>query len=230
MSLVLTPASLAEDALRQIGATYWQEAGAEATKLRIALRRLDLVMAELAGTEHLFHLVPIEQRYQLIAEQAEYDIRSTTNPDIWVVRGASIIEGDEERPLDLYRRVEWDAIEDRLTRTGRPEGLYIEQSAASLMRPYPIPDEDYAIVLTGQVTPADVTAGDGNTPHGWPQAWQRFLILATAYDCGAGPVAQLPESELRRIREDRDDARFRLLARNRRENIRRPQFVAYRDF
>ena len=230
MSRVLTPASIAEEALREIGATYWHEVGAEAPKLKIALRRLDMLMAELAGTEHLFHLVPITLSYPLVAEQAEYDLQSTVNPDIWMVRQASLYPDDREEPLTLYRRVEWDALDDRFTRTGRPEGLYIEQSGASLMRPYPIPDTDYTIYLTAQQAPADVTDGDGNLPHGWPLAWQRYLSLATGYDCGRGPVAQLPEQELRRIRDDRDDAKFRLLARNRRENVRRPRFVRYRDF
>jgi hypothetical protein len=61
-------------------------------------------------------------------------------------------------------------------------------------------------------------------------AWQRYLALATAYDCGRGPIAQLPGDELRRLRDDRDDAKFRLLARSRKENVARPRHVAYRDF
>ena len=37
MSRILTPVSIAEHALREIGATYWHETGAEAPKLKIAL-------------------------------------------------------------------------------------------------------------------------------------------------------------------------------------------------
>ena len=232
MSRVLTPASIAEFALRSIGATYWHETGAEAPKLKVALGVLDMVMDEIAGTEHLNHLIPTTLAYPLIEGQAEYDLQSTVTPDIWMVRRASLLPtaDSDEDALTLYRRIEWDALEDRFTRTGRPEGLYIEQSAASTLRPYPIPDADYTLYLTAQQAPIDVTDGDGNLPHSWPLAWQRYLTLATAYDCGRGPIAQLPEGELRRIRDDRDDAKFRLLARNRRENVRRPRYVRYRDF
>jgi hypothetical protein len=230
MSRILTPVSIAEHALREIGATYWHETGAEAPKMRIALARLDMVLDEIAGTEHLNHLVPIQLSYPLVAEQAEYDLQSTVTPDVWMVRRATLIVSGVEQELTLYRRIEWDALDDRLTREGRPEGLYIEQSAAGTMRPYPIPDDDYTLSMTVQQAPIDATENDGRLPHNWPVAWQRYLALATAYDCGRGPIAQLPGDELRRLRDDRDDAKFRLLARSRKENVARPRHVAYRDF
>lgn len=231
MSLRLNASAIAEAALRRIGTTSWNDAGSDGTKLRLAIEALDRIVAELAGTERLWWLVPRTKTVSLIAAQQEYDLSGVLDPDIeFALRAGLVTSTGHIEPLCLYRRIEWDAIDDRDTRTGTPEGLLIERSPSATMLVYPIPTTTWTVRLTAQTVAPDLTQSNGTIDHGFPEAWQRYLELATAADIGAGPVEMLPEGEISRLLKQAEEAKSRLLARNRRENVERPRFTAYRDF
>jgi hypothetical protein len=230
MSLRLNPAGIAEAALLRIGSTSWHDQGANGTKLSIALQALDGIVAELAGTERLGWLVPSAASVSLSAGVQEYDLSAVLDPDGEFFLRAYRVDGDNLEEVDLLRRIEWDAIEDRLTRTGQPESLIIQRSPSSLMSVYPIPDQAYTLKLTFQTAAPDLTQSTGTVDHGFPEAWQRYLTLALAADIGAGPVEKLPEQEIDRLLKQADEAKRRLVARNIGENVRRPRFTRAQAF
>lgn len=71
----------------------------------------------------------------------------------------------------------------------------------------------YAPSMLGATTPQT----DGDTAHGFPRGWQRWIAHATAADIGNGPVVRLPLERLKDIRAVADLAKKELLGYQNRE-------------
>ena len=227
MSLTLSPSKIALLALRRIRHVSWFETGGEGPALSIALEHLDMLMAQIAGTERLWWLVKVDVPVEIDADTEEYDLAGILNPDAQdVIEVAWIAENGRRDPLCMYRLRDWNEIEDRTYRVGtRPEGVYVEHTSTSKMRLYPIPTEAGTVTLTIQAMAADISSGAEDAQHGAPAAWQRYFVLALAADIGAGPIERLGETEINRLLTQAREAKMDLLARGRRENVKRPRMI-----
>lgn len=226
MSATLSPTKIALAALRQVRNVSWFQTGGEGPALSIALERLDMIMAELAGTERLWWLVDTDVEVAISAGTQDYNLAGILNPDAQdVLRAAWMTTEGKRQPLCLYRLIEWDGLEDRGYATGSgPEGIYVEHTPASVMHLYKIPTVDGTIALTMQTMATSIDNASGD-PHGAPTAWQRYFVLALSADIGAGPIERLSEAEINRLKADANMALIKLLARNRKENVHRPRMV-----
>lgn len=226
MSLTLSPSAIAVLALRRVRRVAPFETGGEGPHLSIALQHLDLVMAELAGTERLWWLTRIDQELAVEAGQQEYDLSGIQSPDPQdIIRAVWVDTTQRREPICLYRQEQWDEIDDRLYRqAATPEGAYVERTPASKLWLYPIPTEDGALHMTQQVIASDITNASAD-PSELPAAWQRYFVLALAAEIGSGPIERLSEQEINRLIQQAANAKNILLARHRRENVRRPRFV-----
>lgn len=228
MSATLAAGRLAEEALRQIGAFSKHDTAADPVEHEIALRRLDLLVAELAGTERLWWLVPRNHRVVLAAGQRTYDLNGLIDPNLQFLERVYLVEGGRRRELDLVRRSEIDAVAPG---TGRPALVHVDRGPKPVLTVHPTPAADGAsLEIRGQSYSPDIAEGAGQVPHGFPDAWQRFLVLALAADLGAGPVRLIPVTEVERLERRAELARGRLLSFNNREQLTRPRFTRYRDF
>lgn len=224
MSLLLSPKQIAEKALRKIGHTAWFETGGKGQALAVAVEYLDLVVAELAGTEQVEAFVPRRMDVNLIAGQAEYDLAGLLDPDpMWITRAHIVDEAGSENEILLLTRFAWDAIHDRSTRTGTPCELYVRRGPSPLAYPYPIPEADTTLRLTAQTVAPDISSDSAT--HGLEAAWQLLLIDRLAAEIGDGPVEKLTEVTLRRYRADADRRLAALVARGSSPNVTQPRKV-----
>ena len=226
MSVTLSPSAIAILALRRIRSVSPFETGGEGPHLAIALEHLGMVVAELAGTERLWWMTTTDVPVPIVAGQQDYDLAGILTPDPQdIIRAAWIDEQQRRHPLCLYRLIEWDEIDDRAyTEAARPEGVYVERSATSTMRLYPIPTEDGTIHLTVQQVASDISNGGPDTAD-LPAAWQRYFVLALSAEIGSGPIERLSETEIGRLNNQANQTKNILLARHRKENVARPRFV-----
>lgn len=225
MALVLSPARLAVLALRRIRNVSWFEGEAEGNALAIALEHLDLIVSELGGTERLWWLQKFDQEVPVVGGQRDYDLSGILTPDPQdIIKAAWIDEFSRRDPLVLYRRADWDELDDRdIAEAAKPCGAYIEHTPQSMMRLYPTPTEDGTINLTAQVLTGSLTQTDA--PMDVPASWQRYFVIALAADLGSGPIETLPVERLDRLKQEAAGLKNMLLARGRYENVELPRFV-----
>lgn len=225
MAIVLSPSRLAVLALRRIRNVSWFEGEAEGQALTVALEHLDLIVAELAGTERLWWLQKFDQEVAAVGGQRDYDLSGVLTPDPQDIIFAAWIDEQERRvPLRLYRRVDWDELDDRdIAEAAEPIGVYVERTPQSMLRLYPTPTEDGTLNLTVQVLSGNLTQVDA--PLDLPAAWQRYFVLELAADLGSGPIERLPTEQQDRFRNMAANLKNMLLARARHENVAIPRQV-----
>lgn len=236
MSVRLSAKQIAERALRRIGAFSINDLAADTAELTETLYHLDLVVAELIGTEQCTWMSAGTITMPTVAAQAEYGLNSATGwpdddvafPSYAWIRDAS----GNDAPLDMMRRDEYEALADKDTE-GQPTHIYIDRAidtpTATL---YPVPaDATMTIgVVVQRMAPSMVGESSARTnavAHGFPMEWQRWMVLATAAEIGSGPVRRLPQGEINDLRAASLDAKTRLMARANRENTRTRRTAAW---
>lgn len=225
MSLLLSPTQIAVLALRKIGRIAWFESGGEGPAVAIAREYLDLVVAELAGTEQHTPFVPAEMTVVINEGQQQYDLAGILEPDpYWITAARRRDDEGREIPLKLITRIDWDDHEDRNTRTGTPCELYVRRGTTPLAFLYPTPNADGTMLLTGQTVSPDI-ATDANAGHGFETSWQLLLVDLLAIELGDGPVEKLPEQTLARFRNAAQMRKNQLVARGRPRNVAQPRKV-----
>lgn len=229
MPRFVTAARVAAEALEHIGATGLRDAGPDPDMLDRALRALDSIVQEFAGTNEAWWLRPMEVEVPLTSGTSEYDLEDTLGSDYpadWIDTPISAVLIDPNgyrRSIDLMRRAAYLSNTD-LTTAGEPDGVWIDRTVPHLvMRTYPvIAADDYAIALSFQTLAPDIVSDKtGAERHAMPAAWQRWAKLATAYDISGGSVMSLPERERARIERDAMLSKRALLAVANREHAPR---------
>jgi hypothetical protein len=225
MSALLTAADVAEGALRQIGALSPYDTAADPEEQAIAIERLDLLVSELAGTHRLWWLVPAAQTLVLTAGVGEY-LLGGLSPRLEFLHSVQLVEASgEESDVELVRRSVYEAIPDK-AEAGVPVLAHVTRDATPRLWLHPVPaTAGLRLRIDGQAYSADIDKQAGRIAHGFPAAWQRFLIYALAADIGRGPVRRLPAGVVDDFDRVADRAKSSLLTYNGREQVRRPRFT-----
>lgn len=223
MAALLTAAKICEEALRQVGALSPLDSAADPAMFEIAVSRLDMLIAELVATERFWWFVNAQQTIALQPGQRTYQLAALVDPPLEFVGAAYLTQGGKEDPIELLRRSAYDQRYDH-AESGRPSGVYIERRDRPIMYVHPVPTtSDYSLKLTGQRYAPDIAGEKGRTAHGFPAAWQRYIVLSLAVDIGSGPVWKVPDGEIDRLERRAHQSRERLMAFSNRENIGRPR-------
>jgi hypothetical protein len=223
MAALLTAAKIVEEALRQVGALSPLDSAADPSMFEITITRLDMLISELSATERFWWMVGASQTVTLQSGQTTYQLAALADPPIEFVTAAFLSHGGREDEIPLLRRSEYDQIHDKADK-GHPGGVYIERRDRPTMYVHPVPQiAGYSLRLTGQRYAPDIAGEKGKIAHGFPAAWQRYIVLSLAIDIGSGPVAKVPDGELDRLERRARESRDRLMAFSNRENVSRPR-------
>jgi hypothetical protein len=223
MAALLTAAKIVEESLRQVGALSPLDTSADPAMFEIASSRLDMLISELTATERFWWFVNAQQTVELTPGQTTYLLAGLADPPLEFVTAAFLSLDGKEDEIELLRRSQHDAIHDKAMQ-GRPDGVYIERRDRPKLYVHPIPQiTGYSLRLTGQRYAPDIVSERGRTAHGFPAAWQRYIVMSLAVDIGSGPVWKVPDGELDRLERRAMQSRERLMAFSNRENVSRPR-------
>lgn len=229
MSVLLSSAKLATEALRNVGKVSPYDNTVDPESLEITLLRLDLLIAELVGTEEIHWFVPVDQQFALTVDETEYELNTKLSTPIQFVQHVFLVRNGREIELDQVRRSELDA---RVAAENPEEGfkVYVERDDDPMLYTFFTPIEGDILLIRGQKYASNLTANHGSVPHGFPTAWQRSIILQLAADIGSGPIVTLPDNELNRLEKKAGTAFRRLMSFNNRENVRKPRYTRPQEF
>lgn len=235
MSLVLTAKQIGERALRAIGAFPVTDSAPDGEQLAEAMRWLDLILAQEAGTGVIFSLIPATLTIAISNGTQTYDLSVALGADLppdkiqFPVRAWLEDSSGERQELEIVGRAKFEDVADP-DETGRPCMVYIEQlTAIPHLSIYPTPattdTETYSILLDVQtyapnVAPTGVSGSQasGTALTNFRQAWQRWMIAQLAHDLGSGPIYKIGEASLNRFGKMAAEARASLLAFENREH------------
>jgi len=227
MSRLFNASEIAAEALRKIGAYAINDSAPDPREHGLALNWLDLVMAELSGTQKCWWLVPQSIDLDLTSGTRTYlltNILGSLAPDgmVFPVR-AALLRNGTETDLRLVTRQEYDAIAAKAT-AGTPELLHVDRLREATMNVYPVPAEaGLQVRLTFQKFAPTVAAGGNN--HGLRLSWQRWAIYRVASDIGDGTVRHVPVNELKALEAKAREGKAALDAYDNREHQSYPRRV-----
>lgn len=228
MSRFLSSNALADNALREIGSFSPVDVSSNPVEHAITLDRLDMLIAELAGTEKFWFLFPsIGQRIPLAAGVASFLLSAYLDPLLQFYYSVRVVlaNATDELPVSMIRRWQYDDIIDK-TASGDPTCVYIERSDTPTCYVWPVPAAAGAfLVLDGEAYADTATDRGGQNFTNFTAAWYRFLTLQLAVDIGTGPVRTLPLPEIEAKQKRADQAKILLLSRQNRENADRPRLT-----
>lgn len=228
MSRLLSCNALVDHALREIGSFSPYDVSADQAQHEIGLERLDLLIAELAGTENLWFLRPSRQTVSVPISVRSFSLAGRLSPALQFFSDVRITfpEAPEvERALTLMRRSVYDAIENK-DDTGDPRVIVIDRDDSPSCAIYPTANRTgISLVIDGQAYAATAMDNLGKNASGFPAAWQRYLIKTLAIDLGSGPITTIPPDERQQKQGEAAQSKSLLLSRNNRENIKRPRIV-----
>lgn len=204
---------IAERSLRKIGAYSINDDAADPEELQETLYWLDLNLAEKIGSLPVFIKIPSDPlSISLDADTASYDLETKLGnnmPDDGIAIPVEAYVRDSsgfDVPIKMLRRKEFDDVEDK-DATGKPWAIYLDRTKTPTLHIIGVPtDASYTLYLDVQTYQADLTGMSGTKAHGFKAEWQKWMILATAADIGDGPVRKLPDSQVDRIKRDRNDS------------------------
>lgn len=227
MSRQRTAKEICERALRAIGAFPVTESAADGEQLREAMDWLDIIMAERAGVETLFSLIPSTLPVPLTNGTSSYSLNTALGADLPLDRVQFPVEAwledaaGNRSPIEIVTKEKFETVCNAAD-VGQPRMIHIDRMATTpTLRTYPTraatdttsADTLKLVVQTyaPNVSPGGVT---GTQPSAsiltkFSQAWQRWLIFTLASDLGSGPIHKLPAVSLKNFN---DKAAISLLA------------------
>lgn len=214
--------TIAERALRKIGAFPITETAADGEELDEALFYLDFIIRAMGGAEMLQWLIQRPFVLPLEANKATYDMSADfvgilPADGIQYPIGAFFRRGQSDWSAEWLRRTDYDAIPTK-ARTGSPAQLFLDRREPGHLSVYPVPGDDtWELHLTAMVYAPDQQQDAGNVPSGMPEAWTLWMVTTLAAEIGDGPVRRLPLAEIRDWREVSEGLRHRLLAHHNRQ-------------
>lgn len=239
MSKILTAREIACEALGAIAAWPVTESAPDGEKVRKALTWLDLLMADLVGTERVFgRAEPATLSMPITNGTQSYDLNDALGGDlpddrIQYVIGAWLEDGNGNRSeIEIVTKQTFESV-SKPTDTGVPTTIHIDRLNSPTLRIYPTPAASdttaWALKLSVQkfapnVAPAGITGTNltNSNVHAFGQAWQRYLILQLAHDLGSGPIHKIAETSLNRFAGMAVESKRRLLAFENREHETTP--------
>ena len=237
MSVLFTAKQICEMALQAIGAYSINDTAAEPEHLKRALSWFDLNMAELAGIQRMFWLVPSTLTISLTANTRTYDLLDTLGASapadgIQFPVEAHLDDGSGNRTsLEILRRDEYEGLA-KLTTTGTPDRIYIDRLIEPTMSVYPIPtvSTDKVKLVVQTFAPSFASSRTGGSATGLRAAWQNWAVNKLAASIGNGPIRKLPRPEIKDYLQLAENSKQELLAFENREHESGPPVTAFRDF
>lgn len=241
MARLLTIREICERALRKIGSFSMADTGADPAEMEETVLWLDMIVSHLASSTRAWWLVPATASITLTAgetslnlaqavgtSQAPYGVQFPISATI--LRSTSVYE----EPIKIFKRFEWDAIEDK-TETGAPEAIFIDRLRDPTLFWNPLVAADdtttYTLKLTFQSFTQDLTAANlESKATQLHNAWNLYLVAALAAEVGDGPVRKLPQGEVDRMRVQVRKLEDELLSFEALQHADEPRQVAYNDF
>jgi len=238
MSRILTVTEICGEALGAIGAWPVTQSAPDGEQLRRAMTWFDLIMAEIAGSHELFHLIPDTVSFTITNGTRTYNLGAALGANLppdgvqFATEAYCEDDGGNRWPIEIVTREKIENVPVPEI-TGRPEQIYIDRLPDPTATIYPTPastDETvYSILLVVQrhapnVSPSGVTGTNpiSSVLHEFRQSWQRYLILRLSHDLGSGPIFKIGEQSLTRWQKEADKAFEQLQAFANREHDTEP--------
>ncbi len=229
MSKLFSSVEIATLALRRIGNLPTSESAPEGEDLRVTLEIMDLVLAELAGTNRVFSQIGVSLPLTLVAGKTSYllkDALKTLYPKAGLLNPVSIWVNNaagRQYEIPIVTRDVWERWRYG-NEIGAPEMVYIDREPNPTLFLFPAPRADdpslwfLEMVYQEQapnVAPAGVASSVPEAQaHSLRQAWQLWLVKRLAYEIGSGPVETLPGQRLAPLKREADETFARLEARD----------------
>lgn len=226
---VVTAYNVAADALREIGAYSPYDTAPDPSELAIALRKLQLFINEKVGTEKLWFFVPVTEAVSLTTSEDEYVLNDLLDTDLQFIYSIYCVRTDDDgterrSPVAIIGRDEYEQMKAETPdiADGIVEYAYIERDTAPNMYLIPAPSSSVTgLEIQGQKYPSAVLATNGGQiDTGFSAAWERYLILQTAKDCGRGAVTKIDSSSMAELDKEFMTSEHYLLARNNKEHAK----------
>lgn len=235
MSQVYSANEICGLALGNIGQWPTSESAPPPELLPRAMQWLDLNMAQFLGSTRVFAFVSDTLDVEITNGTSSYDLDTALGADLPIDRcqfpvNAWLEDGNGNRtPVTIVTRDKFENV-SRTDESGPPCWIHIDRSPATpTLRIFPTPattdTNTYTIKLIVQTFAPNVAPQSVNnvTPvasilHGFPQAWQRWLIFQLSHDLGSGAITKLGEQSLNRFAGIANDAKTALEAFENREH------------
>lgn len=229
-SLRFSVNELIELSLQQIGAYTPNDEGADPVEVERSQKWLEMIVAEVAGTEDCWWLVPESilfnwpQGERMLTLE---DAMGSNFPSTGVLFPISATlrdsDGARKAELELVRRWQYEEIHDK-SDAGQPELMFIDRRAADGIKAYiyRVPDSSaYYVDMTVQTYHRSLLGSQGNSDqagsigHGFSQEWQLFLVNKLSSVIGNGPVRRLPRADVEKYESAADESFAKLVHSNR---------------
>lgn len=240
-SIRLLPSrEIAEMALQKVGAFTPNDEGANPSEVERALDWMEIEIGHLSGVHRLQWLIPTTVEFDLEDEIAEYvlaEVLGSAYPSLGVAypirayRGTVQDVDDEDEVVNfveipIVRRAQYEAFRDR-NASGVTDWIYIDRlNDSKNLFVYPTQNAgvNVRLRLLLQTYPRSVQGpgnedAAGDTGHGFPVEWQKWLILQTSAAIGDGPVRRLDSKTLGDIRVSAERALIELMGAQNREKV-----------
>ena len=228
-SKLFSARELATKVLERIGAFTVNDTGPDPIDLDRALEWMELEIALLAGTERCQWLIPAALEFTLDADEASFNLRDKAGTDMgslllmYPISAYIRNSSDDDTEIDLVRRTVYETHIVKDT-SGTPEEIFIDRANADpTAYVWPVPaDSTLSLRLVFQTYARSIlgNASDGesgNLSLDFDRAWQLWIINKTALATGDGPIRQLGNDKLTRLRGDADSTLAKLLSRQNKE-------------
>ncbi len=239
MSSLFTGKKICELALRKIGSYSINDTAPDEMHMREALSWLDMIVAELAGTERWLGFTPATVDLSITGGTQSYDLltmmgASAPSEGVSFPVSAKLTDENGNRlPLEIVTREVFENVTD-INEIGTPDKIYIDRLSTPTLKVHPTPatgTDTYVINLVYQKLGTNLSDHKtGLTGVDFRAAWQRYAVLRLAYDLGGGIIITLPASRIDRIRLDMTEAKELIAAFENREHESTPPIADRRDF
>ncbi len=231
---------ICELSLGQIGDYSPKDEGAEQFSMQRALKHLDMIISELAGSDLNWWLMEETYRFSWPADtrtERLADVMRDAYPTQGIIMPwkAQLLDEDGRLvdELPIVRRDVYDSVTDK-DDVGQPELLYFDRLAMeATVSVYRVPDVDtWQIDLTAQTYARSVlgtqsqTDQAGNLQTGFAPEWRRYLVNQLAADIGNGPVRRVALATVKDWRAVAEDCLGKLQAWSNREKKSTPSRTA----
>lgn len=228
MPTIMSAKTIAENALRIIGAFPASMRQADPGELSNALVWLELVINNQVGIRPMAGFwrtvdIPLEEGIgdYFMADYVDLaEVQHIFSVNVVDAQNGSV------QPVDI--QWENDGIEENLTQRGLPRRAVISKDVKPVLSVYPAPtkveeDAGYFLRIRIQTYQGAIDhTGIADNELLIRPSWYLWLIKRLAYETGLGPVRRLAEGELKRLKEDADEIERLLLARDGQYDNKRP--------
>lgn len=235
MPTVLFATDIAEEALREIGAYTTNMEQADAQQMKVALRRLELVLNTAIGVNVY---LPSWREYDipLIAGQSEYLLSEFVDDNgIQFITDTKVFDTTINRHYDfeLVTEQKFQVYDGEIT--ARPYRGFVDKTSSPTLHVYPlvdpsIPNGQYTLHIVAQVYANAIDPNNSqNVELILRPTWYLWAIKKLAFALGCGPIFRLPMDELEGLGTEVTALETALLASDGKHNTSDPPITAGHD-